>query len=66
MAVTGRMDGHFNLLWDHSQIEFLSIPTLRLLLEGAGLEELRFHRVGCIPALAESMVAVARRPGNPT
>ena len=62
IAVSGRTDAHFNPLWEHGHIKFWSVPTLTQLLKGAGLEVLRVHRVGRVPALAKSMVAVARKP----
>lgn len=62
LAVTGQMDRHFTALVDHMHIKFWSIRTLSLLLEEAGLEIVEFKRVGRLPVLAKSMVAVARRP----
>ena len=62
LAVSGGMDRHFTALWDHGHIKFWSIKTLRTLLEEAGFKGIRFLRVGRIPALAKSMIAVARRP----
>lgn len=62
LALTGRMDRHFTALWDHGHIKFWSIPTLTTLLTEAGFENIRFHRVGRIPALAKSMIAVAQKP----
>lgn len=62
MAVTGKMDAHFTALWDHGHIKFWSMKTLRQLLEETGLEVQRFERVGRVPALAKSMIAIARRP----
>ncbi|HXG28761.1 MAG TPA: class I SAM-dependent methyltransferase [Nevskiales bacterium] len=59
LAVTGRMDAHFTALWDHGHIKFWSIKTLRALLEEVGFRDIRFHRVGRIPPLAKSMIAVA-------
>ena len=38
--------------------------TLTLLLEAAGFRDIRFERVGRIPALAKAMIAVARRQGS--
>ena len=54
LAITGRLDAHFTALW--------SIPSLTTLLTEAGFQNIRFHRVGRIPALAKSMIAVAERP----
>lgn len=63
LAMTGKMDNHFHALWDHGHIKFWSIPTLsQLLLEGE-FEMPRFERVGRIPPLAKSMIAIARKPG---
>ena len=62
LAITGKMDAHFTALWDHGHIKFWSVKTLRELLEEAGLKVERFERVGRVPALAKSMIAVARKP----
>jgi 2-polyprenyl-6-hydroxyphenyl methylase/3-demethylubiquinone-9 3-methyltransferase len=62
LAVTGGMDRHFTALWDHGHIKFWSIPTLSDLLRETGFEAPRFLRVGRVPPLAKSMVAVARKP----
>jgi 2-polyprenyl-6-hydroxyphenyl methylase/3-demethylubiquinone-9 3-methyltransferase len=63
MALTGKMDAHFTALWDHGPIKFWSIRTLGELLREAGFVDIRCERVGRIPVLAKSMIAVARRPG---
>lgn len=62
LAVTGKLDQHFTALWDHGHIKFWSIPTLTTLLTETGFENIRFHRVGRVPALAKSMIAVAQKP----
>jgi 2-polyprenyl-6-hydroxyphenyl methylase/3-demethylubiquinone-9 3-methyltransferase len=62
LALTGRMDRHFTALWDHGHIKFWSVATLGELLREAGFVDVRFERVGRVPALAKSMIAVARRP----
>lgn len=64
LALSGKMDRHFTALWDHGHIKFWSIDTLTLLLQEAGFEEIEFKRVGRIPALAKSMIAVARKSGQ--
>ncbi|MCU0833674.1 MAG: hypothetical protein MUC77_04445 [Chromatiaceae bacterium] len=56
------MDAHFTALWDHGHIKFWSIATLSELLREAGFVDVRFERVGRVPALAKSMIALARRP----
>ena len=61
MAVTGRLDAHFTALWEHGHIKFWSMKTLSTLLEDAGFRNITFSRVGRVPALAKSMVAMARK-----
>jgi 2-polyprenyl-6-hydroxyphenyl methylase/3-demethylubiquinone-9 3-methyltransferase len=61
LAITGMMDQHFTALWDGGHIKFWSIPTLRVLLIECGFVEVRFVRVGRVPPLAKSMIAVATR-----
>jgi len=61
MAVTGKMDSHFTALWDYGHIKFWSVKTLGKLLSDAGFRSFRFLRVGRIPPLAKSMIAVAER-----
>jgi 2-polyprenyl-3-methyl-5-hydroxy-6-metoxy-1,4-benzoquinol methylase len=62
LAVTGKMDAHFTALWDHGHIKFWSIDTLGRLLRDAGFSDISFERVGRVPVLAKSMIAVARKP----
>ena len=64
MALSGKMDAHFTALWDHGHIKFWSIRTLSALLSEAGFVDIRFERVGRIPAFAKSMIAIARKPPN--
>jgi 2-polyprenyl-6-hydroxyphenyl methylase/3-demethylubiquinone-9 3-methyltransferase len=56
------MDTHFTALWDHGHIKFWSYKTLEFLFAEAGSEVIAWRRVGRAPALAKSMIAVARRP----
>ena len=62
LAASGKMDQHFTALWDHGHIKFWSIQTLTTLLQEAGLQNIRFVRVGRVPALAKSMIAAVQRP----
>jgi 2-polyprenyl-3-methyl-5-hydroxy-6-metoxy-1,4-benzoquinol methylase len=62
LSVSGKMDAHFTALWDYGHIKFWSMKTLRILLLEAGFQEVWFRRVGRIPPLAKSMIAVAKRP----
>ena len=62
LAVTGRMDKHFTALWDNGHIKFWSMATLGELLRETGFVDVRFERVGRVPVLAKSMIAIARKP----
>jgi len=62
LALTGRMDNHFTALWDNGHIKFWSMPTLTELLREAGFVDVHFERGGRVPALAKSMIAIARKP----
>jgi 2-polyprenyl-3-methyl-5-hydroxy-6-metoxy-1,4-benzoquinol methylase len=61
IAITGKWDHHHSPLWDYGHIKFWSMKTLTALLEEAGLSVERYHRVGRIPILAKSMIAVASK-----
>lgn len=62
MALTNKLDNHFTVLWDHGHIKFWSIKTLTALLTEAGFADIRVERVGRVPVLAKSMIAIARKP----
>lgn len=61
LAITGKLDNHFTALWDHGHIKFWSMTTLRRLLQEAGFRSVEFRRVGRIPLLAKSMIAIATK-----
>jgi len=61
LSLSGKMDAHFTALWDYGHIKFWSIKTLRALLMEAGFCDISFVRIGRIPALAKSMIAIARK-----
>ncbi len=62
MALSGSMDKHFTALWDNGHIKFWSFATLAELLQEAGFVDVSFERVGRVPVLAKSMIAIARKP----
>lgn len=62
LSLTGKMDAHFTALWDYGHIKFWSIKTLRVLLQETGFQDITFIRVGRIPILAKSLLAIARKP----
>jgi len=61
LAVTGKWDRHLTALWDGGHIKFFSRTTLRTLLVETGFRQIEFLRVGRIPPLAKSMIAVVRK-----
>lgn len=62
LALLGKIGtSHYSPLWQHGHIKVWSPGTLRELLEDTGLRNIRFHRVGRIPPLAKSMIAVAKK-----
>lgn len=62
IAAAGKFDSHVNPLWDCGHIKFFSITTLTALLEETGYVEIEFLRLGRIPPLAKSMLAIAKKP----
>jgi 2-polyprenyl-6-hydroxyphenyl methylase/3-demethylubiquinone-9 3-methyltransferase len=64
LALTGRMDAHFTALWDHGHIKLWSLRTLGQFLQEAGFQAPRFLRIGRVPPLAKSMIAMARKPAG--
>lgn len=64
LSLCGKMDEHFTALWDHGHIKFWSIQSLKTLLEEAGFCDISFIRVGRVPPLAKSMIAIAKKRGS--
>lgn len=56
MALSGKMDKHFHVLWDGGHIKFFSIPTMTTLLETEGYTDLNFKFAGRLPYLWKSML----------
>jgi len=61
LAITGKLDAHFTVLWDGGHIKFFSEKTLRYLLEEAGFQKISFVRVGRVPPLAKSLIAIVQK-----
>jgi 2-polyprenyl-6-hydroxyphenyl methylase/3-demethylubiquinone-9 3-methyltransferase len=60
LALTGRLDEHFNALWPGGPLKFFSVRTLRQLLNEHGAHDVRFIRLGRVPPLAKSVVALVK------
>ena len=56
LALTGKLDDHFTVLWDGGHIKFWSKKTLTKLLEEAGFTIEEFSGAGRIPFIWKSMI----------
>jgi 2-polyprenyl-3-methyl-5-hydroxy-6-metoxy-1,4-benzoquinol methylase len=56
LAISGRMDSHFTVLWDGGHIKFWSKKTLFNLLKEFEFEEFEFRGCGRFPLFWKSMI----------
>ena len=56
LALTGKMDNHFHVLWDGGHIKFFSVTTLTELLTTERFSDIRFKFAGRYPYLWKSML----------
>jgi len=56
LALSGKMDKHFTVLWDGGHIKFWSRKTLTGLLADKGFENIEFTGCGRLPYLWKSMI----------
>jgi 2-polyprenyl-3-methyl-5-hydroxy-6-metoxy-1,4-benzoquinol methylase len=61
LALTGKLDEHFTVLWDHGHIKFWSHKTMREVLSETGFTNITFRGAGRIPWLWKSMVVRAEK-----
>lgn len=61
LAVTGKLDQHFTVLWDHGHIKFWSRQTLSQVLVESGFTGIRFMGSGRLPYLWKGMVLRATK-----
>ena len=57
----GRFDHHFDPLWEGGHLKFFTVNKLRQLFSEFGFKSQAFYRVGRVPFLAKSVIAVIRR-----
>ena len=62
LALTGKLDSHFTVLWDHGHIKFWSRKTLHQAISEAGFTDIHFRGSGRLPYLWKSMVLKATKP----
>lgn len=61
LDLSGKMDAHSTVFWDHGHFKFCSVKTLGELLCEAGFKDIRFKRVRPTQALGKAMIAIARK-----
>ena len=62
LAITGKMDHHFTVLWDHGHIKFWSRKTLSQALLETGFTNIEFAGSGRLPYLWKSMILRGTKP----
>ena len=62
MALTGQMDKHYTVLWDHGHIKFWSAKTLGKAIADTGFELVEFKGAGRFPYLWKSMALSCVKP----
>jgi 2-polyprenyl-3-methyl-5-hydroxy-6-metoxy-1,4-benzoquinol methylase len=65
LAITGKLDKHFTVLWDGGHIKFFSVKTLSTLLIEGGFINLQFKFAGRYPFLWKSMLVSATLQDHP-
>jgi len=61
LAISGKMDKHFHVLWDGGHIKFFSVKTLSSLVEAEGYADIHFSFAGRLPYLWKSMLCCCTR-----
>ncbi|PZO35363.1 MAG: SAM-dependent methyltransferase [Pseudanabaena frigida] len=59
LALTGKMEDHFTVLWDGGHIKFFSVKTLTTLLAEEEFTNFQFEFAGRFPYLWKSMLVIA-------
>lgn len=60
VVASGRFDHHFDPLWEGGHLKFFTLAKLRELLDESGFAGYEFQRIGRIPVLAKTTLAVLR------
>jgi len=61
VVASGNFDHHFDPLWEGGHLKFFTHAKLRTLFEEFGFVRVELHRVGRLPPLAKSTLAIAYR-----
>ena len=65
LAVSGKLEKHFTVLWDNGHIKFFSVKTLTQLLTTEGYTDINFKFAGRCPYLWKSMLCSSKFKGKP-
>lgn len=65
LAISGKLDKHFTVLWDNGHIKFFSVKTLTQLLTKEGYTDINFKFAGRCPYLWKSMLCSCKFKGEP-
>jgi len=65
LAISGKLDKHFTVLWDGGHIKFFSVKTLSTLLLEEGFADLQFKFAGRYPFLWKSMLVSTTLQNHP-
>ena len=65
LAVTGKLDQHFTVLWDNGHIKFFSVETLTKLLTKEGYTDIQFKFAGRCPYFWKSMLCSSKSSEAP-
>lgn len=60
LAISGKMDKHFTVLWDGGHVKFFSVETLSALLASEKCTELEFNFAGRFPYFWKSMLCLCK------
>jgi SAM-dependent methyltransferase len=58
VVASGRFDRHFDPLWEGGHLKFFTLAKLRQLFAESGFNRYELHRLGRVPVLAKSVLAV--------
>jgi 2-polyprenyl-3-methyl-5-hydroxy-6-metoxy-1,4-benzoquinol methylase len=64
IALLGKMDKHFDPLWDGGHVKFFSVATLTALYQQEGFVNMNFKFAGRVPYLWKAMICSANLPKN--
>ncbi len=65
LALTGKLEKHFTVLWDNGHINFFWLDTMTKLLTSEGYTDIKFKFAGRCPYFWKSMLCSSKFSGQP-